>query len=119
MLKELKKKTIRKKKPDKVKLEPVFSKQLLSRKHETGRIPSNIKPVVHLKHTPVKKTARYPNRAEHPEFQRIDLVAGANSALMKQHEITEELLRALIDIQIAGLPKTAKKEMLDKYGKLI
>lgn len=119
MLKEIKKKTSNKKKQEPVKLDSVFSQQLLSRKHETGRIPSNIKPVEYTEDQPKKPISRYPNRTTHPEFQRIDLVAGANSALMKQHEINEELLRALIDIQIAGLPKTAKKEMLEKHGKLI
>jgi len=96
-----------------------FKQELLARKHETGRIPSNIKPVEYNPDAPVEKKRIYPNRAAHPEFQSIDLVAGATSALMKQHEINEELLRALIDIQIAGLSKVAKKEMMEKYKHLI
>jgi len=96
-----------------------FKQELLSRKNETGRIPSNIKPVVHKPAAPVETKRLYRNRAAHPEFQSIDLPAGATSALMKQHEINEELLRALIDIQIAGLSKVAKKEMMEKYKHLI
>jgi len=116
----------KKKKDDKSKVKPKpkpkpkpFEQKLLSRKHETGRIPSNIKPVVYKADTPAEKKRIYPNRAAHPEYQSIDLVAGATSALMKQHEINEELLRAQIDIQIAGLPKVARKEMMDKYKHLI
>ena len=37
----------------------------------------------------------------------------------REIEIQEELTRALIETQIAGLPEVAREEMLKKYGGLI
>lgn len=65
------------------------------------------------------KKREYHNRSAHKEFQDIDLTAGYHSAHMKQLEINEELMRALIDISIAGLPDDAKVEMTNKYKELI
>jgi hypothetical protein len=65
------------------------------------------------------KIRKYPNRALHPEFQRTDVSAGWHSVLLKQLEINEELLRALIDIQISGMSKQKQSDMLDKYKGLI
>ena len=62
---------------------------------------------------------KYHNRAKHPEFQDILLIAGYHSAHMKQLEIVEELQRALIDVTIAGLPEPAKTRMSKKYRGLI
>ena len=90
-------------------------------KFKSGRIPSNVKPLAFSDEMPdkpiVKPPRKYPNREAHKEYQDINLTAGYHSALMKQLEIQEELTRALIDIQIAGLPDTIKEEMLKKYPK--
>ena len=92
-------------------------------KFGSGRIKSDIEPLNFTDEVPEKPPIKppriYPNRQAHPELQDINLSAGYHSALMKQLEIHEELYRALIDIQIAGLPEITKKEMLKKYGMLI
>ena len=83
---------------------------------------SDIKPVVQpVWSPPARKTRarKYHNRDAHPEFQDINLSAGYQSAMMKQLEINEELQRALIDITIAGLPESAKTNMLKKYSGMI
>lgn len=92
-------------------------------KFGSGKIKSNIKPLKFIDVEPdkpiVKPQRKYPNQEAHPELQDINLSAGYHSALMKQLEIQEELTRALIDIQITGLPEAAKEEMRKKYGDLI
>lgn len=67
----------------------------------------------------IKKSPRYPNWKAHPEYQNLLIEAGFRSALMKQLETNEKLLRVLINIELRNLSKKDRKEMKDRYSDLL
>lgn len=76
-------------------------------------------PTITISTEPIHKPRTYINRSKHPECQSVDIDAGFRSVLLKQLEINEELLHALIDIEIANLSKAKHAHMKIKYGHLI
>ena len=64
----------------------------------------------------VPKHKEYPNWKEHPELQSLGTDAGFRSALMKQLETNEHLLRVLIEIELEGVSSTERRNKL--YARL-
>ena len=77
---------------------------------------------LHLRNDQLNKPEEkrtYPNKELHPEFQPIENPLGFKFILMKQLETQEELLRALLDVEMHKLPKKELSKFMDKYGDLI